>query len=174
MMVSAATMRIVVQQDIEDTQGTVTTVFFDDVVLRITSGIGGPGPNLAPNPTFAFGEIAAINSVTLDTTTLTIDGSAVGYTVNISNFTSNTISSVVVQGITVQPGTERAANGFSVSCGGAFGDLPPGSCDTVGTFQAQNSIGGNPLLTAGPAIAIFEVRIGGVTFDTFTVPITLQ
>lgn len=51
-MATARTMRFIVVQDIETTQGSATTVYFDDVVLRTNDGVAVPGPNLAPNTSF--------------------------------------------------------------------------------------------------------------------------
>ena len=121
---------------------------------------------------------AVIDSIILDTTTVTIDGPTVGYTATISNFTGSDLSTVVLQGSIIdQFGVVKPAGGSNV-CVGFTGDLPPGGCSYNFTVIANNNLGGEDSFSAGPATARFELFIfdgeGTVTVDTLTVPITLR
>ncbi len=122
----------------------------------------------------------AIQSVTLTSTVLTIDGAAVPYTATLVNGTGSTVAPVVyVQGYIDQGTASRAANGADISCGGALGEFPPGTCSFPWTVAASNQAAGTGTLVAGGATARFELRRydpatqSEVVLDTFRVAVTL-
>jgi hypothetical protein len=117
----------------------------------------------------------AITSLTLESTTLTIEGAGVNYTATISN-PASTLNNVVMQGEILQSGVVRAAGGAVVSCGSALGVLPPGTCTFAFTAAASNSNSGNGTLVPGPATFQLQLLESGATttvLDTKTVAVTL-
>ncbi|MDJ0748631.1 MAG: hypothetical protein QNJ11_04055 [Woeseiaceae bacterium] len=110
-------------------------------------------------------------NVSLGSTVLTIGGSLVPYTANISN-TGSELSPVILQAYIEQPGASRAAGGLQVNCA-ATGVLPAGVCPVSFTLEADNQNAGSGTLVPGPATARFDVQLGGDVIDTITVPITL-
>lgn len=63
-LLTAIALRLILVQDIHETRGTPTTVYFDDVELHRVDG-AGPGPNLAPNPSFDLGATPTGSQVTV-------------------------------------------------------------------------------------------------------------
>jgi hypothetical protein len=118
----------------------------------------------------------SITSLTLVSTTLTIDGAGTSYTATIQN-PANSLQGVLLQGEIVQGLTRRAAGGTMVNCGSGIGVFPPGTCTITFGASASNSAGGGGTLEPGPAT--FELQLtqafGGVEtrFDTETVALTL-
>ena len=177
--------------------------FFDFTAGHIESGPGGgsvdvatlssdPDPTVTGRPDIGFVpsdnpnnqhgawlvKRAVIDSIVLSTTTATIGGTPVPYTVDMTNFTGSALSTVFVQAFVDQPGASRAAGGSNVLCGLASGILPPGSCSFGRILVPSNApAAGSGTLTAGPATARIELRIfdgvNTITLDTVTLPITL-
>jgi hypothetical protein len=118
----------------------------------------------------------AISSLTLNSTTLTIDGPSVGWTATLSN-PGLILKGVFMQGIIIQGSTQKGAGGATVTCGAALGVLPPGTCTFSFTVTAANAAGGPGTLV--PGAATFQLQLlqtDGTTttvLDTKTVAITL-
>jgi hypothetical protein len=119
----------------------------------------------------------SIVSISLESTTFAIDGTAVGYTAVVYNPTTSSLSTVVLQA-TIEAGfaegaAVRSANGTQVTCGASAGVLPPGSCTFDFTAAASNFAAGSGTLQAGPATLKFELKQNGTVIDTKTIAITL-
>ena len=147
------------------------------LVLRVVQTINTTVTELASkNVAVNLAGTPSITSLTLVSTTLTIDGPGTSYTATIQN-PANSLQNVLLQGEIVQGETRRAAGGTMVSCGGGIGVFPPGMCTITFGTGASNSNGGGGTLVAGPAT--FELQLtqagGGVEtrFDTETIAITL-
>ena len=141
-------------------------------------GTAPDGPDFAGKgkpPTQATN--VALANLVLESTTLTIDGPSVNYTVDIIN-TARKRTGVILQGTLVVLATGndiRAAGGTHVLCGSAGGTLPHGTCSTGFTVQASNSTGGQGTLVAGPALFTLAVLDSqGATLALAQVPVTLQ
>ncbi|MEO6527562.1 MAG: hypothetical protein ABIP93_13110 [Gemmatimonadaceae bacterium] len=117
-----------------------------------------------------------ISALTLTSTTLAIDGPSVGWTATLQN-PAKSLQDVALQGTIVQGTTRRAAGGLLVTCGSAFGLLPPGTCTITFSASASSTGSGNGALV--PGAAVFELKmtqtVNGVatTLDTRTVAVTL-
>ena len=121
-------------------------------------------------------------AVTLDAVTLPaqssvqLDGPAVSFTSTITNHTNAALSDVAVQAWLVQPFARRAASGQVISCGAAFGVLPPGTCVRVGDgIAARNTSGGSGILLPGNAQAVIQVvaLTGAGVLDSLVVPVVI-
>ncbi len=117
-----------------------------------------------------------ISSLTLQSTTLTIDGPSVEWTAILNN-PGGTRNDVTLQGEIFQGTAEKGAGGTSVTCGAAIGVLPPGACTVSFTAVASNSTGGIGTLVPGAAtfrLQLIETSGGTSTvLDTKSVAITL-
>lgn len=119
---------------------------------------------------------ASFVDVVLATTTITIDGGLVSYTVTLDNPGGEALTGVVVQAWAEQEGTSKPAGGHSVFCGldTGVGVLPPGGCTDDMTLNVGNSSPhGTGTLVPGPATVRFDLTQGGSLLDTFTVEVTL-
>lgn len=156
----------------------------------VTYTTGAAGPELGQNvvvqiqavyPSFNVGvwfdnlelesPASVILGANLSSTTLTIGGNLVPFTLDINN-TGAPQSPVVLQTYIEQAGASRAAGGLLLNCAGS-GVLPSGTCTVSFTLEADNQNAGSGTLVPGPATARFDVELGGDVIDTITVPITL-
>lgn len=96
--------------------------------------------------------------VQLASSTLTIGGGLVDVTATFNN-PGATLSPVIMQMWITQGTTFKAANGGSVNCGGALGDLPTGGCTFGASAAAANGAAGSGTLVPGPAV--LEVTLRG-------------
>jgi hypothetical protein len=119
----------------------------------------------------------SLANLVLESTTLTIDGPAVNYTVDIVN-TGGKRPLVTLQGTLVMADNGnivRAAGGTHVFCGGPQGTLPHGTCTMQFTAQASNSTGGQGTLTPGAAgFTLTVLDAEGGRLAIMQVPVTLQ
>jgi hypothetical protein len=99
---------------------------------------------------------AAISSLTLNSTTLAIDGPSVGWTATLSN-PGVIQKDVFMQGVIIQGSTQKGAGGATVTCGAAIGVLPPGTCTFSFTVTAANAAGGPGTLV--PGAATFQLQL---------------
>ena len=90
-------------------------------------------------------------------TTLTIDGGLLSYTATIENAGAQ-LSPVILQAWVIQGTAWRAAAGGLVSCGGALGDLPTGTCIDQNNAGVSNATPGPGTLVPGPAILEIHLR----------------
>jgi hypothetical protein len=119
----------------------------------------------------------SLANLVLESTTLTIDGPAVNYTVDIVN-TGGKRPLVTLQGTLVMADNGnivRAAGGTHVFCGGPQGTLPHGTCTMQFTAQASNSTGGQGTLVPGAAgFTLTVLDSEGGRLAIMQVPVTLQ
>jgi len=116
-----------------------------------------------------------ISSLTLNSTTLVIEGSAVGWTATIAN-PGSALHGVALQGYIIQGSTQRAAGGAQISCGGGLGVLPAGTCTFSFATSASNSNSGSGTLVSGAAtfqLQLLESATTTTVLDTKTVSVTL-
>jgi hypothetical protein len=142
------------------------------VVAEVPGADGGPVTFTAT----ASGTGVHLLGLSLNSTTLVIEGPLVPYTATITNGTGQSLSRVVVQAWIDQPGNpgaSRAAAGSTVTCGAGDGTLPPGSCAFGWSVNPSNLGAGTGVLTAGSASARFELIGGSAVLDVVTVPVTL-
>ena len=125
--------------------------------------------------TFTATGVAGVSlvNVILNSTTLVLDGSLVGYTATYSNGTGGTLSGVFIQANVVQGDASRGAGGVISVCGGNGGDRPPGTCVQAFDAFASNAAGGTGTLVPGAATLQFLLMQGDAILATFTVPVTL-
>jgi hypothetical protein len=118
-----------------------------------------------------------ILDLSLNSTTLTIGGPSVPYSILLGNATGGTLAVMVVQAYVEQGIASRAAGGFTVGnstlCGTSVGDLDPGTCSQDFSVIASNSNAGSGTLVAGAATARFELRDDGVLIDQLIINVTL-
>lgn len=124
---------------------------------------------VVPPPTTPF-----ISSVTLGSTTLTINGPSTTYTATIEN-PGPPLQNLTLQGYMVQGANRYTAGGTAVTCGG-LPQLPTGTCDVSFITYASTDLGGPGPLVPGPAA--FELQLlqtaGGTTvLDAETVDVNL-
>ena len=152
------------------------------VVMAVTLWMLGCGetPTSPGSPVFKKGKPptqepkVTLANLSLASTTLTIGGLAVDYTVDVVN-SGGKQTSVVLQGEIFQGNTVRAAGGLHVVCGGELGVLPHGTCPTSFTAQASNSTGGSGTLVPGAAtLRLTVVAADGSTLALTSAAITLQ
>ena len=125
-----------------------------------------------------------ITDLQLSSTTLTIGGPLVPYTIELANQTATTFSPwIAVQVYIDQGDASRAAGGAIVTCGVPAGELPPGSCTENWTLNASNGGAGTGTLVPGPATARIMVwnefldAAGNSAYTvlaTVTAPVILQ
>jgi len=169
-----------------DTDGLTTW----ELLPGVTYTTGASGAELGRNivvqiqavyPTFNVGvwfdnvelesPTSAILGADLSSTTLTIGGGLVPFTLDISN-TGGPQSPVVLQTYIEQAGASRSAGGLLLNCAGS-GVLPSGTCTVSFTLEADNLNAGSGTLVPGPAMARFDVVLGTDVIDTIAVPVTL-
>lgn len=121
-----------------------------------------------------------LTNLALESSTLSIGGLAVNYTVDITN-SGKKREGVILQGDIGQLGSNgvtsavRAAGGTTIDCGAGAGLLPHGTCAVSFTAQASNATGGFGTLVAGPAtLGLRVVSPDGSVLALASVPITLQ
>lgn len=135
----------------------------DQVLDTLSYAVG-----LLPPPT------PKINSVKLNTTNVILDGPAVVDTIVLGNQNVNSFSGVNVSLSIVQGATTVGVGGGQVSCGGAPGVLPTGTCTVTGSFSASSNGTG---LVAGAArlqVKLFQFQFPTITtYDTTSVAITI-
>ena len=123
----------------------------------------------APAPT--------ITSISPTFSQLVIGGTSASASIEINN-PGPQRSTVIVQGWIRQGSALRAANGDNVSCGGAAGVLPSGTCTTSTSVVASNIASGIGTLIPGTATLEIQLKqIEGTTettLDTKTVSVTLS
>ena len=117
--------------------------------------------------------IAAVN---LASSSLSIGGPSVSYTVTVEN-KGGTVSNVSLQGSIVQGSVSQPAGGFAANCPpNPTGVVPKGSCQMTFTTSASNANGGGTLVP-GPATFVLTMSLnaGGVStvLDQESVPVTL-
>ena len=132
---------------IDQTGDRYTLVASSGALPSVTSEVFGVFDTLSPP--------VHLDSLQLDSTTLTIGGPAVAYGARVSNTSLGTLSSVYVQAYIDQGAVSQAAGGSNVSCGPQSGDLLPGNCPFGFELVVLNSGG---TLAPGPATARFELR----------------
>jgi hypothetical protein len=122
----------------------------------------------------------ALQNLVLESSTLTIDGLAVNYTIEIVN-SGKKREGVILQGEISQLGSNgvtsavKGAGGVTVDCGGDLGFLPNGTCTVAFTAQASNSTGGFGTLVPGPATLSLAVLLGdGTRLASTSISINLQ
>ena len=108
---------------------------------------------VAAPPTTVF-----ISALSLATNTFVIGGSAVNYTLTVTNPTGVSQSTVLVQA-EIRQGTNFAgAYGTNVNCvQNSLGVLPPGDCTFTWHTAADPSAAGGNTLVAGPAVWRLEL-----------------
>ena len=118
-------------------------------------------------------------TVTVDPTTIRIDGSAATATAVIQNLASS-VQGVLLQGYIVQgdPPNTWASGGTLVACGSNTGVLPPGTCTMTIPVSASSSAAGGPgALVGGAATLRLELiqtsGSGNTTLAVGTAGITL-
>ena len=115
----------------------------------------------------------SISSLTLESTTLTIEGPAGSYSATLQN-PGAPLQNVLLQGWIVQGSSRYAAGGFTVMCGG-LAVLPTGTCEVSSIVVVSNQNSGIGLLGPGPAT--FELELlqtaGGTVLDTETAAVEL-
>src|SRR4029077_23640 len=123
----------------------------------VTTVLSG-APLTFPNDV-AWYDLSAIriDSLNLNSTTLSIGGATIPYTATLFNGTGATVSSVLVQAYINQGSASRAAGGAVVSCTQVLGDLPAGVCNFNFSVSASNSNAGTGILVPGNATARFEL-----------------
>ena len=122
----------------------------------------------------------ALANLSLQSSTLAIEGLAVNYTVDVVN-SGKKREGLILQGLITQLGSNgvtsavRAAGGVTLDCGGGAGVLPHGTCTVAFTAQASNQTGGSGSLIAGPANLALRIEApdGSVLASTIT-SVTLQ
>ena len=116
-----------------------------------------------------------ISLLTLESSTVEINGAVANYTVKIAN-EGGPVSNVVLQGelVQTQPGglgttkeVSVAAGGTLVSCGGPPGYLPSGTCTMQFAFGASTSASGNGTLQPGPATFLLHLQAPPNAFSTY-------
>jgi hypothetical protein len=117
-----------------------------------------------------------IDAVSINSTTLTIEGGHVSYIATVSNRTAATLNVTVVQAWIDQGGATRAAGGLQVNCGAGVGELPPGTCAVSFVVSASNGSSGSGTLVPGAATLRWELKNGNTdaVYDVFTMAVTLQ
>jgi alpha-tubulin suppressor-like RCC1 family protein len=138
------------------------------------SGALGSGQGNQSTPTLVRLGAPSITSVTLDSYTIAIEGSTI-YHAALFNPGLTLTGDVSIQGYITQGTTNRAAGGTSIRCSGEIdGTLPPGSCTSSFSVTVSNSVAGTGTLVPGPATLHLDLYNDTATFDSETVPITLQ
>jgi alpha-tubulin suppressor-like RCC1 family protein len=127
-----------------------------------------PTPHLVSVP----GISPTITSLVIDPTTIPIESFA-GYTVGISN-PGPTLSDVFVQAWVVQGTTKKGAGGTHLNCSGQFDGQLPASCTMSYTALVSNGSQGSGTLVAGGAMFQIDLFSGATTYDSESIPITLQ
>lgn len=128
-------------------------------------------PDPDPEPVV---DVGSIESVELSSSTLTIGGASVPYSMELNNPTGATLSVIAVQAYVEQGTASRAASGALIAgCGTSLGELDPGDCTHVWSLFASNTTAGSGTLVPGPATARFELRDDGVVIDQIFADITL-
>ncbi len=121
---------------------------------------------------------AGFLSVSLASYTLAIDGPSTTYTAVLEN-PSGSLQGMSVQGWIVQGTSRRAAGGAVLTCSGANGVFPTGTCTFSFSAGASNSPNNGGSGTLVPGAATFELDLqqtSGTTttvFDIETVAVTL-
>jgi hypothetical protein len=129
---------------LNQSDGTTTTLL-DSRALKVTL--------VAATPTTVF-----ISALSLATNTFVIGGSAVDYTVTVTNPTGVTQSTVLVQATIKQGTNTAAAYGINVNCvPNSLGVLPPGDCTFTWHTAADPTTSGGNTLVAGPAVWRLEL-----------------
>jgi hypothetical protein len=141
--------------------------------LELRVGLGGTVVDKKFIPITLVATTPSIVSISLATTSFVINGGRASYTATVYNPTGAALSGVFVQGWMDQGTTSRAAGGTTVACGGASGELPPGSCVVSFTLGASNTAAGDGLLVAGGATFRLQLIQDATVLDTKTVPVTL-
>ena len=108
-------------------------------------------PSVQAAPTAGVKAKVRIKSLSLSTTTLVIAGSLSSYSVAIQNGGPD-VSGIVMKAEVVQGASNRVVGDTSVSCSGAAGFLPKGSCTTSSIISVSNVSAGSGWLTGGSAI----------------------
>lgn len=131
----------------------------------------------AAQPNKPKGPTPKLRMLDLSSTTLTIGGASVPYTVTIQN-SGPPRTSIILQGEIVQGAASRGAGSTNASCPIADGTLPNGSCTMGFTATASNAAGGTGTLVAGPATFVLKlVQADGVNpevvLDTRSTAVTL-
>lgn len=104
--------------------------------------------------------LAQVRKVQLDSRSLVLDGTGVPYTLKLRNPTGATMSEVWYQVIIEQGANYRGGGGSNVSCGGTFGELPPGNCEMQFGTSVDNNLPGGGTLVPGPADWVLTLSRG--------------
>jgi hypothetical protein len=115
-----------------------------------------------------------ISALTLESTTLTINGARTTYTATLEN-PGPTVQNLTLQGYIVQGENRYGAGGVLVTCAGQP-ELPTGTCVVSFTAGASTQTGGPGPLVPGPAV--FELELlqtvpANTVLDTEAVEVTL-
>ncbi|HSJ30481.1 MAG TPA: hypothetical protein VK933_03545 [Longimicrobiales bacterium] len=114
----------------------------------------------------------AITDFYLDSETLELEGSAVGYNIEISNDgperTGISVAARLEQGAVV-----RAAGSVATQCVVGPGVLPTGGCGFDYYVSASNLSEGTGTLIPGPVTLVIEVREGTTVLDSWSGTVTL-
>jgi len=157
----------------------ITTTFSNVQLSHADAGTFTlPGIFDVQNYFLRFEVVPTIVDVTMASTTLTIDGGLVPYTVTFNN-TGVERTEAVLQGWIRQGTTYRAAGGIVLQCQAPVpaGTLPGGDCTASDYASAYNAppTAGNGDLVPGPAVFELHLEVGASSrvIAGFTVPITL-
>jgi hypothetical protein len=115
-----------------------------------------------------------ITSLTLDASTITIDGVGTDYMASVDN-PGTSGGGFVLQGWIDQGSASRAAGGTVIECGADNGILPNGTCGGL-TFSVSvnnTTSSGTGTLVAGAATFRLELTQNGTLIDSRSVPISL-
>jgi hypothetical protein len=154
--------------------------FYDLAIERTAPGyrMVATSGSLASATSSAFDIIIAkarFESLQMAATTLVIEGPRVSYTAYVTNASGSTMGTVGVQAWIDQGTASRAAGGALVlNCGGSPGVLRRGTCKFEFTIGASNGAAGAGTLTAGSAVARFDLFERSLIIESFRVPITLE
>jgi hypothetical protein len=156
--------------------GSTLTVGLATFVIRIFQAAGGVNTEIASKSVgINLVDKPSITSLTLASTTLTIDGQGTTYDATLVN-PAATLQNVLLQGLIVQNGIEHGAGGLMVTCGAPIGNLPNGTCNMSFSASAFNTTG-VPVLAPGDATFKLQlIQADGTTSTTFderSVAITL-
>jgi hypothetical protein len=103
-----------------------------------------------------------IRKLSMGSKKLTLDGTAVPYTVTLRNPGAE-LQEVFLQGMVLQAGADRGAGGVYVLCGAAPGVLPSGTCSMEWTASVDNNLPGTGTLVPGPAEFVLTLWQGNET-----------
>ena len=114
-----------------------------------------------------------IQSLTPDTTPVTIDGPFISYSAVVKN-PGASVANVVLQGSLSQGTTQHAAGGATIDCGAGSGVLPTGIFTVGGSLGASsNPNSGSGTFVPGPATFLLQLKVNGSIVYSTTATVTL-